>query len=1493
MSCPKDQEKNRDISDLKAKALEKLLKAGFKNQGIKKQREDKPAILSRAQRRLWFLEQLTPGNISYNMPFAVKFKGNLNIEILKKSIKVLLDRHETLRTIFPLVNGEPVQFVQQEYSNELEEIEVEGLNKNEKNLNASKIMQEESLKAFNIDKGPLIKFILLKIEKDENILFINMHHIISDGWSCGVFIREFEAIYKSIRNDDKFNLKPLPIQYRDYTYWQKEWLKGDIANKQLSFWQDRLGGDLPNLLPPVSDAHLEVPTYKGDRVYFNISNELKDRLKQFCINNGVTPFMVLISIYYILLYRYSGQEDIIIGTPVANRKRLELENLIGFFVNTLALRVNLSGNPMYKDFLKNVSEVSLDAFDNQDLPFEILVEKLNLQRDLSKNPIFQTMFVFQNTDNPSVSFEDLSMEVEYIYNNTSKFDLLLTMYEENDGICGAFEYNCDIFTQKTIERMAVHFVNLLESALNDPFCTIGTLPLLSQEEKDVIIHEFNNTKVNYESETLLHKLFEEQVKKAPNNIALIYEKEVLSYNDLNCRANQIARFLKKKGVGPDQLVGVYMKRSIDMVLAIYGIVKAGGAYVPLDPDYPAERVKFMMEDADTQIILTQSEIDNRLPISSSEIVCLDKVKDEINNEDIENLEVSITGDNLAYMIFTSGSTGRPKGVMNVHKAICNRLIWMQEEYKLDEQDKVLQKTPFSFDVSVWEFFWPLITGASLVIAQPDGHKDSLYLINTVKDYGITTMHFVPSMLQIFLQEKSVTECTSLKRVICSGEALTYQLRELFFQKLKCQLHNLYGPTEAAIDVTYWDCSRDNGKKIVPIGFPIANIKIHILDKFLQPVPIGVPGELHIGGIGLARGYYKRTELTNEKFIRDPFSDNPEDRLYKTGDLARYLDDGSIEYLGRIDFQVKLRGQRIELGEIEAVLELIPEVSKAVVTVCGDEHRLIAYIVPAINERNFDESKLREFLEKKLPPYMIPNEFVYLEYIPLSPNGKVDRKALPVPKQRTRSVSNTFVSPRTPTEIAVSEIFTEVLGIENIGIKDSFFELGGHSLLATKLVFKIQEKFDLNYNVRTFFTEPTIEGVSKTIEKFKNEKSGDAEQNIDLSKEVILDEDIINSINKLKNSYSASGNGAILLTGATGFLGIFLLNSLLENTDSDIYCLVRAKNDDAAKERIAKALKEYEIANVAWERIKPIAGDLEKPLLGLSNERFYELSSKINTIYHNGAFVNFVYPYNTLKAANVNGTIEVIRLASNVKLKPVNYISTLHVFSSDDFKKYGSPQEIDEPIHWEAIKLGYAQSKWVAEKIVKKAHEAGIPTKIFRLGRISGHSITGVCQKNDFLWRMIKSCIQMGIGPKVDMPIDIVPVDNVADSIVKLARNREIRETVFHIFNKKPSTLCELTSWMDKKGYSIKLVPYNLWYETLFSKRNEMEENAAFSLLPFLKELSSTENVMPSFRAERTETLLKNENLSYPCIDEKIFDIYFKYFERINFFEVQKGMRKSE
>jgi amino acid adenylation domain-containing protein len=1034
--------------------------------------------LSYGQHRLWFIDQLEPGNPAYNIAFGVRLKGELEREGLCWSLNEIVRRHESLRTSFPLRDGNPVQEITAASVLLVEEVNLPGEPEEDCQTRVLAEARREAGLPFDLGRGPLLRVKLLRVEEQDHVLLVTMHHIVSDGWSISVMMREFMQLYQAWLKKEESSLPELKVQYADYTLWQREWLRGEVLERELAYWREQLA-DVPVLELPVDNPRPALMSYRGDTVKVVFSTELTESLKQLSRRQGVTLFMSMLAVFQMVLGRYAGQEDVAVGTGIANRNRRETEGLIGFFVNTLVLRTQLSGNLSFIDLLKRVQQVTLAAYQHQDMPFEKLVDGLHPERDLSRTPLFQAMLMFQNLRMPELQLPGLRVSEFNIEAEVAKFDVMLTLQENGGTLNGELSYARDLYEAATMERLVGHVAEVLKRMVERPDVWIGEVSLLTHTERRQIVEEWNATATEYPQGCQLQELIEQQVERSPEALAVIYEGQRLSYRELNERANQLGCYLREQGVGSDVRVAICLERSVEMVVGLLGIMKAAGAYVPLDPDYPEERLKYMLADTQPTLLLTQERMQARLAgLGSVRALCLDRDWAAIAERPVTNLRRIGSVDDLAYVIYTSGSTGQPKGAMIPHRGIVNRLIWMQEQYQLTGEDRVLQKTPFSFDVSVWEFFWPLLTGAGLVVCQPGRHGDSRYLVELIEKERVTTLHFVPSMLSQFLEDPEVEKCVSLRQVICSGEALPATVQEHFFTRMNAELHNLYGPTEASVDVTYWKCLRGEGDRAVPIGRPIANTQMYVLDQHLNALPVGVKGDLYIGGVGLGRGYQNRPELTADKFIPDSLGTEAGQRLYKTGDLARYRADGSLGFLGRGDFQVKVRGFRIELGEIEGALQSHEGIREAVVVARKSregDHRLVAYLVasgesaPGINE-------LRSYLLERLPSYMVPAQFITLAQMPLGKNGKVDRKALPEAGKERPEIEEQYVEASTAEEKVLAEVWRQVLGVERVGVHDNFFTLGGDSIRSLQVITKARAQ-RLQITLQQLFRTPTIHGLA--------------------------------------------------------------------------------------------------------------------------------------------------------------------------------------------------------------------------------------------------------------------------------------------------------------------------------------------------------------------------------------------------------------------------------
>src|SRR5687768_3304416 len=887
----------------------------YPDQAIPRRQPGEDIPLSFAQERLWFLDQLQPGGAVYNMPGAVWLDGNLNIAALERSLNEIIRRHEVLRTTFRAQHGRAVQVISPSLHLSLPLKDLSQLVEPESE--ARRLAGEEAERPFDLTRGPLFRAVVLRLSGECHLLLVTLHHVVADGWSVTLLAQELGQLYAAYSRGEESPLAELEVSYADYAVWQRQWLTGERVEAQLRYWREQLGGALPVLKLPLAKGRTGTSRHRGGLETVRVSGELSEQLRELGRREGATLFMTLLAAWQVLLWRLSGETDVVVGTPVAGRGSRELEPLIGFFVNTVVLRTELGGEPSFVEALGRVREVCLAAYAHQEVQFERVVEEIGPQREMGHSPLFQVLFALQNAPLPQIDLPGLRMRVEDMTSGTTKFDLALEMTEHADELAAVWQYDTDIFNAATIKRMAAHYQTLIEGIDAEPECGIHELPLMSDDEKRALLTEHNVTQVTYPQHTLRHELFEEQAAATTSAIAVVFEDVCLTYAELNCRANEVAHHLRSLGLLPEERVGVLLERSPDLVIALLAVLKAGGACVPLDPSYPPERLKLLLEDSHARVALTHEQLSKGISESDAQVVCLDSLAE---NDCRQNLVASIDAANVAYVIYTSGSSGRPKGVMVTHSALCNHMRWMREAFAFNDADVVLQKTPIGFDASVWEFYVPLLAGAALVMARPGGHQDSSYLVRTIIEYRVTVIQVVPMLLRMLVEEPGFRLCANLRLVFCGGEALSEELAARCRERLPtARLCNLYGPAETTIDATYWESDRWSITATVPIGQPIANVGAYVLDHWLRPVPVGVVGELYLDGAGLARGYEGRPDLTAERFVPNAFRDKRGERMYRTGDLVRRLPEGELEFLGRVDGQLKVRGSRVELGEIEAAL----------------------------------------------------------------------------------------------------------------------------------------------------------------------------------------------------------------------------------------------------------------------------------------------------------------------------------------------------------------------------------------------------------------------------------------------------------------------------------------------------------------------------------------------------------------------------------------------
>ena len=1851
--------------------------------------------LSFAQSRLWFIDQYLPQSPLYNMFTALRIRAEVTEDDrrhLEQSLCGLVERHEVLRTRLVSEGGEVWQQIEAAMAVPLEYEDLSGYAAWERAGAVQERASAEASRPFDLSTGPLLRARLLRVAEGEHILFLTMHHIVSDGWSVGILVREMAELFQAAQQGRAPRLQPLPIQYADFARWQREVLQGERLEGLLGYWKRQLDG-VPVLELPTSRRRPAVQNHQGARHLFRLDRQVKEALEALSRQANATLFMTLLAAFQTLLYRYSGQADIAVGSPIANRTRRETEGLIGFFVNTLVLRGDLTGNPTFAELLARTRQLCLDAYAHQELPFEKLVDELKPQRFLSHSPLFQVMFVLQNAKGAELANSEFS-EIPFD-SKTSKVDLLAVAVEDDEGIQMTFEYDSDLFQAAEVARMADRFAQTLSCFIADPKERIGDFRMVTDEELSRLAPS-----IVAEGKAVfgtIQERFEEQARLSPSAVALVGNDTVLTYAELNERANQLAHALRGAGVEPEQFVGICIDRTIEMVVSILGILKAGGAYVPLDISYPRERLQFMMDDSALAFAVTTEASRKHLPETRARIVCLDRDADLILSQPKDN-PLPVTGaGHLAYLIYTSGSTGTPKGAMVEQGNVLRLFDQTEDWFHFDSRDCWTLFHSCAFDFSVWELWGALMHGGRLIVVPYGISRSPDEFYELLVREKVTVLNQTPSAFRQLMRAEenrpAAPQELSLRTIIFGGESLSLASLRPWFERhgdKQPRLINMYGITETTVHVTYRPVTIEDLDLPAnsPIGVPIPDLQLHILDSRGELAPVGIPGEIYVGGQGVARGYLHRKGLTAERFVADGISGIPGARLYRSGDLGRREEDGSIDYLGRIDDQVKVRGFRIELGEIEAALRKCPGVSDCTVMVREDEpgdQRLAAYIVrknsgddpartgagsstvhqwksvfdetyrqpsaqsdksfnvigwndsysgqaisatamaewldstvdsiaslhpesvleigcgtgmilsrlaphcryysawdlspaaieyvsglvkqndwkhvelrasaadeienlpagrfdtvvinsviqyfpdieylvqvlsriidsiapggriflgdlrnaelsrvfqtsiatfkaaadataealrqiisraesleaellidprfmlaiaenlprmryatirlkrgsdrnemtgyrydavlhldrvppscdarqlqwggqlasaedleamlvaaprqamvirgipnariaasvaqeraifsgaaPTLTEiraadgdaeaiaadpeelcrlcekrglyaeprwssegaavfdlviashpdaalrvafldpnafnldhwKRYASDPLRSRLDKlliervkddlkaRLPSYMRPASYVMLNELPLTENGKTDRRKLPAPIKSRENRRDLLPGSISATEAAVMTIWQEFFPDEAIDLDVNFFDLGGHSLLTTQLVFRMQEAFAIKVPLSAIFENPTIRELARCVE----EGARQSFRPLDITQDVGLPP----AVQVQGGQAQPFSEGNVLLTGAAGFLGSFLLHYLLENTNARVTCLVRANSEAHARERVLAPLqKNTGAAIIDPARIAVVCGDLALPGLGLSGETFGRLANEVDAIFHCGALVNFSLPYERVKQANVDGTNAILTLAAGGKAKHLHYVSTVGVFSPSDFGSGATIYESDEPKDWRSFSLAYSQSKWVAEKNVFLAAKAGLPCSIYRPGRISGHSRTGVCQEADFFWRIVQASVTVGSLPDLPIPVDLSPVDYVAEAIVHLAMTQPQAGKAYHLVNPHTLTLAEFGVLLQEIGYPVRLLPFDEWLCEV--ERHSLESgNAAYELLPLLTKGTADNEMIPDQRFDCSETLkgLEGSAIVCPVLDAGLLARYADYFSASGFF----------
>ena len=1374
------------------------------------------APLSPGQRRLWFLDRLGSRKELYHVHLELEGSGPLSLGALRQTLARLVQRHEALRTCFPEVDGQPRQVVFSPYRPDLPRVDLSGLGVARSDRRLDELRRIQTGTPFDLAREAPVRFALVQLGRDRHRLLITQHHIVTDGWSLGVLIRELGVIYAALEAGEEPSLPPTGRSFVRVAEAARRAADSGLHRESLAFWERRLA-DLPELSLPADRPRPRTPTHAGGQVPFELTGDLTGGLLDLARAAGATPFAAVAALFAVLLSRLTHQRDLALGTVHANRPDPADRAVMGFFVNTVVLRCDLSGDPDIAQVIRRVARATVEALDHGAVPFDEVVRVATPERHGEDTPLFRACLVQEAPLTGMRTPRGLAIEpamgaLDGSVPGTAKFDLTLLFAVEDGQLRGSFEYSTDLFEEATIRRFADLLRGLASSAVASPGSPVARLDLHDPGDGTTPRGVWWGPTEEPPAEGCVYLAFRAQVERTPDRVALRGEDGVLSFGELGGRANRIARLLRARGVGPDRPVGLYLERSPDLVAAMLGILGAGGAYVPLDAENPTARLQRMVDEASLDVVICRSEIRGGLPGGIREVLALDELRGELADLDPTPPACAVEPGHLAYVMFTSGSTGQPRGACITHANLANYMGWKVRAFPPEPGDRLLQKTPVGFDSSVGEIWYPLLTGTELVLARPGGQRDPEYLLSAIREHAITLFKAVPSQYRAMLLTGGLDRCPSLRLLFSGGESLPTSVAAELKRITGARVVNLYGPAEATVSATAFEVAGQQMGDQVPIGHAIDNVGVSLLDETGAPVPTGVVGELVLRGAGVGRGYINRPDLTAERFVPDPLSDGNGALLFRTGDLARRRRMGALEFVGRRDRQVQLRGQRIELGEVEAALAELPGIRGCAVERVGDDpttQRLVGYVEV---EGPLDEAEARDLLAERLHPAMVPRRLVGLDALPRLPGGKVDRGALPSPP---REAPGNGTAPGTPTERILVEIWARALELDRIGVRDDFFAAGGHSLLAVRVMVEVQRRFPGRIALNDLFAFPTVEALARRIDR----AAGAAAGWDDLSRRRVLQDVRLPQDIALASALNPSPDPPrrILLTGATGFLGAHLLRELLEALDGPIHCLVRAPDPVAGRARLTDALRAQGLWQPGYQgRLRAVLGDLSQREFGLGSRGFTELAKEVDSVLHAGAWVHHAHGYETLRAVNVGGTLEVIRLACAGRCKPVGFVSTLDVFPRGPRPGGDAwPEELvrdqSPPTH-----SGYAQSKWVAERCLGIAADRGVPLTIFRPGLIMGHGETGRIDAPDsWLVLLLQACLRLGRMPTGALPdLSMLPVDRVARAVVGCHLRPPVGTETYHLSH--PGRLSEETVHrvLGYHGFGLEQVPYSRWRDHL-------------------------------------------------------------------------------
>ncbi|GAB2955761.1 hypothetical protein GCM10027280_50270 [Micromonospora polyrhachis] len=1460
--------------------------------------------LSPLQEGMWFLDRLDPGNPAYVVAIPVRLHGTVDRAALQSAVDTVVARHEALRTTFSARDGHPEQVVLPENdpagrvsvtfvdlvdvvpNPDREELDPDREQRAaDREERVAALLRTMAETGFDLADGPLLRVLLVRLAADEHLLALSLHHIISDERSMGIVLDEILAEHQRIVVGGPAPAPPT-VQYPDYVLWHREKFDAGAAERQRRFWSERLAGVSGLLDLPTDRPRPPVQTFAGATAHFSIDVELTTALDDLARRTRCTRFMITLAAVQLVLARWTGQDDICVGSPVSTRSGPELQSVVGLMVNSLALRTDLSGDPTLAEALDQVKAACLDSLENVDLPLDQVVQQADLPRDPSRNPLFQVMCVV-NPAGAKRELTGLSVRPVTLTRDTSRLDLTLVVYETSPRLTVMVDYNTDLFDATTIERFVDRFRLMLRALATEPDRRLSEVDLIGVAGRDELAR-WNATDRDYPAGTL-HELVRARAAAAPDVPAVIDGDDVMSYGELDRRSDQLAHRLRAAGVGPDVPVGLALPAGTAAITGILAVLKAGGAYLPLDPSHPTARLFGLLTEAAAPVTLVGPADVDRFTGCPGTLIVVDP-SGMPAAESASTPTPAGHPDQLAYVIYTSGSTGTPKGVMVSHRTAANLALAFAELHDIRAGDRLLMLPPLSFDASVGDIFPALVSGAVLVVHRHPAELTGPGLLEFCAEQRITLVD-APAALWIRwvadLADAPPQPETPLRVMMIGGEAApTAAVRDWARATGgRVRVHNHYGPTEATVCATTHattDATELPGLSHLPIGRPVPNVRVHLLDAALRPVPVGVTGEVYIGGTAPARGYLNSPGLTADRFVPDPFG-TAGGRLYRTGDLARHRPDGTLDFLGRTDRQVKIRGHRIEVGEVEAACAAQPGVARAAVVVRDDGQgpRLVAYVVPA-GEQPPSPATLKAGLRQRLPEYLVPTGFAILPELPLNSHGKLDQAALPPPQDGAAE----YQPPATETERKLAGIWADLLrgnaaGAGHperppVGRRDNFFDLGGHSLLAGPLAARITATLGVDLPLRALFETADLAGMAALVDAAATKPVRTDRTPLSVVRaDAQLPDDVCANLSAQSPARAAE---AVLITGATGFLGAHLLADWLGHSSATLHCLVRAGTSNAALDRVRDNLRRYGLWRDEYaDRLVGVPGDLGEPTLGLSRHDFDALADGVDVVLHNGGLVNFLYPYERLRPANVSGTVEVLRLAGAGRPKALNLVSTLGVFLTPE-RRGGVVRESEQPDDCAGLGDGYNATKWASDALVRAARDRGLPVSVHRPARITGHANTGVGNADDYFSRLLKTFVQLGAVPEIrDDPADLAPVDYVAAGIGHLSRQPDRWGQDFHYYNNHTISFPELAGALAGYGYPVALLPYDRWRAALLDRPD-------VALAPFTPLFGTgvPERTQPYFDCSATEMALAPAGIVCPPADAALIHAYLDWYVRTGF-----------